>query len=145
MTDKNGRFVLSYDNARSIGLKCDYILENELLGAMFWDDAGDDSNDTLHKTIANPPNQVLRVMKREDELASIAAGRSPESVQQEAEEAARKAEEARNPEPVDTTPQISGEKVAYMSGTSDMQFDTSIPGYPHGGHSARTGRIPALW
>lgn len=53
MTDKNGRFVLSYDNARSIGLKCDYILENELLGAMFWDDAGDDSNDTLHKTIAN--------------------------------------------------------------------------------------------
>ena len=53
VTDKNGRFVLSYDNARSIGLKCDYILENELLGAMFWDDAGDDSNDTLHKTIAN--------------------------------------------------------------------------------------------
>ena len=41
----------------------------------------------------------------EDELASIAAGRSPEAVQQEAEEAARKAEEARNPEPVDTTPQ----------------------------------------
>lgn len=53
VTDKNGRFVLSYDNARSIGLKCDYILEHGLLGAMFWDDAGDDSNHTLHKTIAN--------------------------------------------------------------------------------------------
>lgn len=53
VTDKSGRFVLSYDNARSIGLKCDYILDNGLLGAMFWDDAGDDSRLTLHKTIAN--------------------------------------------------------------------------------------------
>lgn len=51
ITDKNGRFVLSYDNARSIGLKCDYILEHGLLGAMFWDDAGDNSSHTLHKTI----------------------------------------------------------------------------------------------
>lgn len=53
ITDKNGRFVLSYDNARSIGLKCDYILDNGLRGAMFWDDAGDDNNCTLHKAIAN--------------------------------------------------------------------------------------------
>lgn len=53
VTDKNGHFVLSYDNARSIGLKCDYILEHGLLGAMFWDDAGDDGNHTLHKAIAN--------------------------------------------------------------------------------------------
>lgn len=53
VTDKNGRFVLSYDNARSIALKCDYILERGLLGAMFWDDAGDDSSHTLHKAIAN--------------------------------------------------------------------------------------------
>lgn len=53
VTDKNGHFVLSYDNARSIDLKCDYILQHKLLGAMFWDDAGDDSNHTLHKTIAN--------------------------------------------------------------------------------------------
>lgn len=53
VTDKNGRFVLSYDNARSIGLKCDYVLEQGLLGAMFWDDGGDDSNHTLHKAIAN--------------------------------------------------------------------------------------------
>lgn len=53
VTDKDGRFVLSYDNARSIGLKCDYILEHGLLGAMFWDDGGDDNNHTLHKAIAN--------------------------------------------------------------------------------------------
>lgn len=53
VTDKNGKFVLSYDNARSIGLKCDYLLQKGLKGAMFWDDAGDDSNHTLHKAIAN--------------------------------------------------------------------------------------------
>lgn len=53
VTDKDGRFVLSYDDARSIGLKCDYLLEAGMLGAMFWDDAGDDGNHTLHKTIAN--------------------------------------------------------------------------------------------
>lgn len=53
VTDAKGQFVLSYDNARSIGLKCDYIIEHKLLGAMFWDDAGDDANHTLHKAIAN--------------------------------------------------------------------------------------------
>ncbi len=53
VTDKNGQFVLSYDNARSIGIKCDYIIEKGMRGAMFWDDAGDDSNHTLHKAIAN--------------------------------------------------------------------------------------------
>ena len=53
ITDPNGRFVLSYDNAQSLGLKCDYIIENGLRGAMFWDDAGDDRNHTLHKAIAN--------------------------------------------------------------------------------------------
>ena len=53
VTNKNGDFVLSYDNARSVSLKCDYILEYGLLGAMFWDDAGDDSFHTLHKAIVN--------------------------------------------------------------------------------------------
>lgn len=52
ITDKDGNFVLSYDNARSIGLKCDYILSQDLLGGMFWDDAGDNSSLTLHKVIA---------------------------------------------------------------------------------------------
>lgn len=87
-------------------------------------------NDESKEEAIQAAKSGLTGYETEDELASIAAGRSPEAVQQEAEEAARKAEEARNPEPVDTTPQISGEKVTYMSGTSDMQFDTSIPGYP---------------
>ena len=53
ITDSKGRFVLSYDNARSIGIKCDYIIKNGMLGAMVWDDAGDNAAMTLHKTIAN--------------------------------------------------------------------------------------------
>lgn len=65
-----------------------------------------------------------------EELAAIAAGKSPEAVQQETAEAVHKENEILNPAPVDTTPKISGDKVSYMSGTSDMQFDTSIPGYP---------------
>lgn len=52
ITDKNGKMVICYDNAKSIGMKCDYILEHGLHGAMFWDDAGDNSNQTLHKVIA---------------------------------------------------------------------------------------------
>lgn len=65
-----------------------------------------------------------------EELAAIAAGKSPAAVQQETAEAVHKENEILNPAPVDTTPQITGDKVSYMSGTSDMQFDTSIPGYP---------------
>ena len=65
-----------------------------------------------------------------EELAALAAGKSPEAVQQETAEAVHKENEILNPAPVDTTPKLSGDKVSYMSGTSDMQFDTSIPGYP---------------
>ena len=40
-----GHFV-SFDNEESIGIKMDYILENELGGAMFWEITGD-RNETL--------------------------------------------------------------------------------------------------
>lgn len=65
-----------------------------------------------------------------EELQAIAAGESPQAVQQAADEAARKREEIEHPAPVDRTPQFAGQEVQYMTGTSDMQFDTSIPGYP---------------
>ncbi len=44
-----GHFV-SYDNEESIGIKMDYILENELGGAMFWEITGD-RNETLLNVI----------------------------------------------------------------------------------------------
>lgn len=65
-----------------------------------------------------------------EELQAIAAGKSPQAVQQEADEAARKREEVEHPAPVDRTPQFPGQDVQYMTGTSDMQFNTDIPGYP---------------
>ena len=77
-----------------------------------------------------------------EELAAIAAGKSPAAVQQETAEAVHKENEILNPAPVDTTPQITGDKVSYMSGTSDMQFDTSVPGYPMRSFSSQDVALP---
>lgn len=52
MENANGELVLSYDNARSLSIKCDYIIENGLKGAMYWDYAGDDANSTLRSAVA---------------------------------------------------------------------------------------------
>ena len=52
LVDANGTMVLTYDNERSIGLKADYIKSKGLLGAMYWNIEGDDSNWTLSKAIA---------------------------------------------------------------------------------------------
>ena len=48
-TQHGGHFV-SYEDAESLGLKIDYILENELGGAMFWEITAD-RNDTLMDVI----------------------------------------------------------------------------------------------
>ena len=37
----DGRCVFSYDNVRSLGIKCDYIEAQGLKGAMYWDYCGD--------------------------------------------------------------------------------------------------------
>ena len=51
LADSIGNFVFGFDNPRSIAIKCDYILENDLKGAMYWDYNGDDSIKSLSKTI----------------------------------------------------------------------------------------------
>ena len=43
--------VCVYDNPLSISIKCNYIIEKQLRGAMYWDYAGDDDAGTLQKTI----------------------------------------------------------------------------------------------
>ncbi len=53
LADSSGKMVLSYDNPRSLAVKCEYILEKGLLGAMCWDYAGDTSASDLRKTIHN--------------------------------------------------------------------------------------------
>jgi chitinase len=52
-TDAEGKIVLSYENARSIALKCEYLLEKGMLGAMYWDYNGDDAEGTLRKAVYN--------------------------------------------------------------------------------------------
>jgi len=56
MKDASGRFVCGYEDARSIAIKCQYIMDNNLHGAMYWEYAGDDENGTLRKAVFNGIN-----------------------------------------------------------------------------------------
>ena len=51
IVDADGNYVIGFDNPRSVEIKCEYILDNNLKGAMFWDYNGDDSTKSLSKTI----------------------------------------------------------------------------------------------
>lgn len=51
IADKDGNFVFGFDNPVSVALKCEYILDNDLKGAMYWDYNGDDDKKTLSTTI----------------------------------------------------------------------------------------------
>ena len=51
IADSAGRMVLTYDNPASIALKCDFIKDNKLAGAMYWRIENDDSLQTLGRTI----------------------------------------------------------------------------------------------
>lgn len=53
LVNSDGKMVLGFDNAVSIGAKCRYVLDNDLHGAMYWDYAGDDDARTLSRTVAN--------------------------------------------------------------------------------------------
>jgi len=52
LADDKGNMVLSYDNARSVDLKAQYILTKGLKGAMYWNIEADDDDWTLSKIIA---------------------------------------------------------------------------------------------
>lgn len=51
--DRQGTLVLGFENKRSIGIKCDYIIEKGLLGAMYWDYSGDNEKGDLSREIAS--------------------------------------------------------------------------------------------
>lgn len=51
--NKEGRLVLGYDNPRSIGLKCKYIIDNDLLGGMYWEYSCDSGDLALARTVAS--------------------------------------------------------------------------------------------
>lgn len=51
--DTTGKFVFGFENPRSIAEKSAYIKSNGLLGAMYWEYAGDDENNSLRKAVAD--------------------------------------------------------------------------------------------
>lgn len=53
IADSTGALVLTYDDPRSIALKCDFIRENGLLGAMYWNYESDNRTGDLRKAVAD--------------------------------------------------------------------------------------------
>jgi len=51
MVNDKGEFVLTYETPESIILKCNYALKKGLLGAMYWEYAGDSDDGVLRNTV----------------------------------------------------------------------------------------------
>lgn len=51
LTNTAGEFVFTYENARSIALKCEFLKKKRLLGAMYWQYDHDDAEGTLRKAV----------------------------------------------------------------------------------------------
>lgn len=64
VTNKNGQFVYGYDNARSLTGKCQYIVDNDLAGGMYWEYANDNLMGTERNTVFDC--LVGNAIKKED-------------------------------------------------------------------------------
>lgn len=53
LVDEEGDFVCSFDNAKSLEIKCKYLLSRGMLGAMYWEYNCDDADGTLRKAVYN--------------------------------------------------------------------------------------------
>ena len=53
VTDATGKMVLNYDDAKSVGLKAEYVQQKNLAGAMYWNIEADDANHTLGHAVAS--------------------------------------------------------------------------------------------
>ena len=53
VTDASGKMVLTYDNAKSVGLKAEYVQQKGLAGAMYWNIEADDASFTLGNAVAS--------------------------------------------------------------------------------------------
>lgn len=53
LTDTEGTMLLGYDNAESVTYKGQFVLDNNMLGAMFWEYRHDDAAGTLRKALYN--------------------------------------------------------------------------------------------
>ncbi len=53
--NKNDTLVFGFENPRSLAIKCQYILDKDLLGGMYWDYDGDNEQGDLRRTVARKP------------------------------------------------------------------------------------------
>lgn len=53
LADKNDTLVFGFENPRSLAIKCQYILDKDLLGGMYWDYSGDNEQGDLRRTVAD--------------------------------------------------------------------------------------------
>ena len=63
LTDNLGYNLLSYDDPESVGWKGKYVVEKNLLGAMFWEYRHDDSNQSLLKALVGAVYGKATVME----------------------------------------------------------------------------------
>lgn len=52
LADKNDTLVFGFENPRSLAIKCQYTLDKDLLGGMYWDYSGDNEQGDLRRTVA---------------------------------------------------------------------------------------------
>ena len=52
LADKNDTLVFGFENPRSLAIKCQYILDKDLLGGMYLDYSGDNEQGDLRRTVA---------------------------------------------------------------------------------------------
>lgn len=51
LTDANGDMVYCYENLESLTIKCKYIIDQDLLGGMYWEYGGDNENGDLTRLV----------------------------------------------------------------------------------------------
>ena len=51
LADEKGTLVFGFENPRSLAIKCQYVLDNNLLGGMYWDYAGDNFQGDMSRTL----------------------------------------------------------------------------------------------
>jgi chitinase len=57
LENDKGEFVCTYENPESIKIKCEYLLNRGMLGAMYWEYAGDTEDGVLRKAVYTNVNK----------------------------------------------------------------------------------------
>ena len=58
LADKNDTLVFGFENPRSLAIKCQYILDKDLLGGMYWDYSGDNEQGDLAENLLGKPHKA---------------------------------------------------------------------------------------